>query len=222
MSTADFILEAELREDEGKGASRRLRHQGKVPAILYGGDRKPRSITLDANELTKQARNEAFFSQVLTIKVNDIQQSAIVKDMQVHPAKARVLHVDFQRVMDDVEIRMSVPLHFINEDAAPGVKLHGGVVSHLKNEVEIACLPKDLPEYLEVDLTGLEMDSIVHLSDVKLPDGVVMPELAQGAEYDQPVLSIHAPKRVVEPEETDAPAAAEGEAEGDAEASSDD
>ncbi len=204
MSTAKFKLEAELREDEGKGASRRLRHQGKVPAVIYGGDRKPRSITLIENELLNNARNEAFFSQVLTIEVGDVKQSAIVKDFQMHPAKPRIMHVDFQRVMDDVEIRMSVPLHFVNEDEGPGIALNGGVASHLKNEVEIACLPGDLPEYIEVDCGHLEIDQMLHLSDIVLPKGVAIPELAQGTEHDQPILSVAIPKKIAEPEPTDA------------------
>ncbi|MEM7082552.1 MAG: 50S ribosomal protein L25/general stress protein Ctc [Pseudomonadota bacterium] len=218
MSTATFKLEAELREDEGKGASRRLRRQGKVPAVLYGGERKPRSISLLENELMNNARYEAFFSQVLTIQVGDIKQSAIVKDVQVHPAKQRILHVDFQRVMDDVQIRMSVPLHFVNEDVAPGIKLKGGVASHLKNEVEISCLPGDLPEYIEVNCEKLDIDEMMHLSDIVLPKGVEIPELAQGPEYDQPIISVTVPKKVTEPaptEEGGDAAAADGDADED-------
>jgi len=203
MSTANFKLEAELRDDEGKGASRRLRHHGKVPAVLYGGDRKPRSISLNENELKNNARHEAFFSQVLSINVGDIKQSAIVKDVQMHPAKSRIMHVDFQRVMDDVEIRMSVPLHFVNEEKGPGIALRGGVASHLKNEVEIACLPGDLPEYIEVDCGELEIDQMLHLSDLVLPKGVAIPELAQGEDFDQPVISVAVPKKAAEPEATE-------------------
>ena len=216
MSTATFKLEAELREDEGKGASRRLRLQGKVPAVIYGGERKPRSISLGFNELMNNARNESFFSQVLTITVGKVKQSAIVKDFQMHPAKPRIMHMDFQRVMDDVEIRMSVPLHFINEEEAPGIKLNGGVVSHLKNEVEIACLPGDLPEYIEVNCESLDLDQMLHMSDLVLPKGVEIPELAQGPEHDQPILSVHLAKKVEEePEPTieapDAPAVGDEE-----------
>ncbi|MFK8028652.1 MAG: 50S ribosomal protein L25/general stress protein Ctc [Gammaproteobacteria bacterium] len=211
MSTAKVTLEAELREDEGKGASRRLRHHKKVPAVLYGGERKPRSITLNENELMNKARHESFFSQVLTIEVGDIKQSAIVKDVQVHPAKSRIMHVDFQRVSDDVVITMSVPLHFTNEEKAPGIALKGGVASHLKNEVEIACLPGDLPEYIEVDCSSLELDVMLHMSDIVLPEGVSIPELAQGEDYDQPILSISVPKKVVEPDPDEA-AAADGDA----------
>ncbi len=222
MSTAKFKLEAELREDEGKGASRRLRHLGKVPAVIYGGDRKPRSITLNENELLNNARTEAFFSQVLTIKVGDVKQSAIVKDFQTHPAKSRIMHVDFQRVMDDVEIRMSVPLHFVNEDEGPGIALKGGVASHLKNEVEISCLPGDLPEYIEVDCANLELDQMLHLSDIVLPKGVVIPELAQSSEHDQPIISVAIPKKAVEPEPTDEVAPEDVPAAGDEEESSED
>ncbi len=218
MATA-ILLEAELREDEGKGASRRLRHEGKVPAIIYGGERKPRSITLSHNDLLNHARNEGFFAQVVKIKVGKTSQSAVVKDMQMHPAKPRILHVDFQRVMDDVEIRITVPLHFINEEESPGVKMQGGIVQRLKNDVDIACLPGDLPEFIEVNVGAMNLDDMLHMSDLVLPKGVAIPELAQSAEHDQPVISIHLAKVEVEPEEDVAApaddAAAEPEADGD-------
>ncbi|MEM7611556.1 MAG: 50S ribosomal protein L25/general stress protein Ctc [Pseudomonadota bacterium] len=194
-------LVAEFREDQGKGASRRLRKEGKVPAIIYGAGRPPRSISLQHNKLLRALQDESFYSSVLNIKVGDKNQEAILKDIQRHPAKPVVLHVDLQRIVAGEAIRMNVPLHFIGEDVAPGVKLEGGVISRLINDVEVTCLPKNLPEYLEVDVTELGMDDILHLSDIKVPKGVELPELAQGEGHDQPVVSISKPRAVVE--ETD-------------------
>ena len=186
----DFDLIAELREDQGKGASRRLRHQGKVPAIIYGAGRPPRALAFDHNKVLKQLENESFYSSVLTIKVGEKSQPAILKDMQRHPARPRIMHMDFQRIVEDQEIKMNVPLHFEGEDVAPGVKQGGGSVSHLMTEVEIVCLPRDLPEYIDVDVSEMELDEMLSLSDIKLPKGVEMPALAQGPEADRPVVSI--------------------------------
>jgi large subunit ribosomal protein L25 len=217
-----FDLIAELREDQGKGASRRLRHQGKVPAIIYGAGRPPRSLMFDQNKVLLKLENESFYSSVLNIKVNDKSQAAILKDLQRHPAKHMIMHMDFQRIVDDVEIKMNIPLHFMGEDVAPGVKDGGGSVSHLMNDVEVLCLPKYLPEYLEVDVSELELDAMLHLSDIKLPDGVEIPGLVAGEESDQGIVSIHVIKAapieedVVEGEEGDAVEGEEGEAaEGD-------
>ena len=208
----DFDLIAELREDQGKGASRRLRHQGKVPAIIYGAGRKPRSLMFDQNKVLLQLENESFYSSVLNIKVGDKSQAAILKDLQRHPSKPIIMHMDFQRIVDDVEIRMNIPLHFIGEEIAPGVKQGGGSVSRLMNDVEVECLPKYLPEYLEVDISALELDAMLHLSDIKLPDGVEIPELAQGEEHDQAIVSIHIIKAApIEDDEAEADAEA-GEA----------
>ncbi len=197
---SDFILLAELRDDQGKGASRRLRRTGKIPAILYGGNRESRSITLDHQVLLHQMENEAFFSSILTVKVGDESQEAILKDIQRHPAKRQVLHVDLQRVLADQEIRVTIPLHFINEDICIGVKAGGGVVAHIISEVEITCLPGNLPEYIDVDVAGLELDQIIHLSAIEIPEGVSL--TANLEEYDQPVASCHIAKEIViEPEE---------------------
>ncbi len=210
----DFDLIAEFREDMGKGASRRLRHEGKVPAIIYGAGRPPRSLAFDHNKVLKQLENESFYSSVLNIKVGEKSQAAILKDLQRHPSKMQILHMDLQRIVDDEEIRMNVPLHFLGEDVAPGVKLGGGKVSHLRTDVEVTCLPKDLPEFIEVDISELELDAMVHLSELKLPEGVTIPELAQGPEHDHAVVSIHKLKRaVVEDEETTEEAAEGGEEE---------
>jgi large subunit ribosomal protein L25 len=186
----DFDLIADFREDMGKGASRRLRREGKVPAILYGAGRPARNLSFDHNKVLRQLENEAFYSSVLNIKVGNKSQAAILKDIQRHPAKLQVLHMDFQRIVDDVEIRMNVPLHFMGEDEAPGAKLEGGTISHLMNDVEVVCLPKHLPEYLEVDVSELKLDEVLHMSDIKLPEGVSIPELEQGEGHDQIVVSI--------------------------------
>jgi len=197
----DFDLIAELREDQGKGASRRLRLEGKVPAIIYGAGRPPRALSFDQNKVLHQLENESFYSSILNIKVNDKSQAAILKDLQRHPAKHMVMHLDFQRIVDDVEIRMNVPLHFIGEDVAPGVKTGGGAVSRLLNDVEVSCLPKHLPEYLEVDISELELDEMLNLSEIKLPEGVEIPQLAPGIDNDQPMVSIHVIKEIVIEEE---------------------
>jgi large subunit ribosomal protein L25 len=212
----DFDLIAEIREDQGKGASRRLRHEGKVPAILYGAGRAPRALVFDHNRVIQQLENESFFSSVLNIKVGSKSQAVILKDVQRHPAKAQVMHMDFQRIVEDEEIRMNVPIHFHGEDVAPGVKVGGGKVSHLVTEVEVVCLPKHLPEYLVIDVSALELDEMLKLSDIPLPEGVTVPALAQGPEADRPVVSIHVIKEMVieeDEEELDAGAVpVEGEA----------
>jgi large subunit ribosomal protein L25 len=214
-----FDLIAEIREDQGKGASRRLRHQGKVPAIIYGAGRPPRALVFDQNKVLHKLENESFYSSILNIKVGDKSQAAILKDLQRHPAKHKIMHMDFQRIVDDVEIKMNVPLHFMNEEIAIGVKDGGGMVSRLMNDVEVSCLPKNLPEYIEVDIAELELDAMLHLSDIKLPEGVEIPTLAQGPENDQGIVSIHVVKAApIEDDEIAEGAEAEG-AEGEADAS---
>ncbi len=197
----DFDLIAEIREDQGKGASRRLRHQGLVPAIIYGAGRPPRALTFDHNRVIQQLANESFYSSVLNIKVGEKSQAAILKDVQRHPSKALIMHMDFQRIVEDQEIKMLVPIHFLGEDVAPGVKLGGGKVMHLINELEIVCLPKHLPEYLDIDVSELELDAMLKMSDIKLPEGVSIPALAQGEEADRPVVTIQVIKEVVIEEE---------------------
>ena len=197
----DFDLIAETREDQGKGASRRLRRQGLVPAIIYGAGRRPRALAFDHNRVLQQLENESFYSSILNIKVRDKSQAVILKDLQRHPAKNQIMHMDFQRIVEDEEIRMNVPLHFIGEDVAPGVKQGGGSVSHLMTDVEVVCLPKHLPEYLDVDVTNLELDEMLSMSDIVLPEGVEIPALAQGPEADRPVVSIHVIREVIIEEE---------------------
>jgi large subunit ribosomal protein L25 len=206
---AEFDLVAELRDDQGKGASRRLRRQGKIPAILYGGGRPPRTLLLDHNKVLQQLDHEAFYSSILTIKVGDKTQAAILKDVQRHPAKRHVLHMDMQRIVEDEKIRMNVPIHFVGEQSAPGVKLAGGSVSRMITDVEISCLPRDLPEYLEVDISKLELDDMLYLSDIKLPEGVDIIELQHGEEHDQAIVSVHVMRTSEVEEEVEVAAAPE-------------
>jgi len=207
-----FDLVADFRDDMGKGASRRLRREGKVPAILYGGGRPPRTLAFDHNKVLRQLENESFYSSVLNVMVGDQEQAVILKDLQRHPARRQILHMDLQRVLEDEEIRMNVPIHFLNEDIAVGVKQGGGKVSHLMTDVEVVCLPRFLPEYLEIDVADLELDEMRYISDIPLPEGVTIPALAQGEEANQPIVSIHIIKEVViEEEEEGLEAAAPGE-----------
>ena len=210
-----FTVGADSRNDQGKGASRRLRRAGKVPAILYGGKGEPSNVTLDQLNLLTMIGNEKFYSSIITLKLDGQDQQAIVKDIQMHPAKNQVLHVDLQRVLADVAIRIHLPIHFINQATCPGVKTEGGQVSHLKSDVEISCLPKDLPEALIVDMAAMHLNETIFLKDVQVPAGVTIPELATGR--DIPVVAIHAP-RAEEPEAVAAEAAAATPAAGDAKA----
>jgi large subunit ribosomal protein L25 len=205
-----FELVAEFRETQGKGASRRLRHEGKVPAILYGGHADARTLTLSHQKLLIMLDNERFYSTILNLKVGDQAQAAILKDVQRHPFKNAVLHVDFQRVEENEKIRISIPLHFTGAAVSPGVKSQGGIVSHMRNEVEVSCLPKDLPEFVEVDVSGLSINESIHLSQLKVPGGVTLVELAKD---DAAVVAIHSP-RAEEPEPTAAAAAGAPAAEG--------
>jgi large subunit ribosomal protein L25 len=207
-----FNLNAELRSDKGKGASRRLRRLGRVPGILYGAGEGPVQLSFNHNEVQNSLSHEAFYSHILKIKVGKEEHQAIIKDLQRHPAKPVVMHLDFLRVKDDIEIRVHVPLHFKNEKEAVGVKTQGGVVSHNMIEVEIACLPRYLPEFIEVDILTLELNKALHLSDIKLPEGVRVVQLAYGEEHNLPVVSIHHPRIEVEEEPVAAAAPAEGAA----------
>ena len=203
-----FELNAEPRTDTGKGASRRLRRNGKVPAIIYGGGRDPESLTLSHNEVLRSLEHEAFYSHILSIKVAGSETRAILRDLQRHPSKPIILHMDLQRINEAEKLKTNVPLHFAGEDTAPGVKA-GGLVSHELTEVAVECLPKDLPEFIEIDISALDIGQSLHLSDLAVPEGVTLTELARGEDHDLSVVSIHAKRIVEEPEE--APAAAEGE-----------
>ncbi len=179
MSEGIFNLDAVVRTDLGKGASRRLRHADQVPAILYGGDDAPVALTLEHNKLNHAAEFEAFYSHVLTLSIDGQKVEALVKDMQRHPFKPKITHVDFQRVIAGEELHTSVPVHFINEDKNAAIKA-GGIAEHLVTEIEVTCLPKDLPEFVEVDMADLDMETTLHLSDLTLPAGVSSVELAKG------------------------------------------
>jgi large subunit ribosomal protein L25 len=185
--SASFIVNAELRTDQGKGASRRLRRTGRLPGILYGAHKEPTMISLHHNEIVRHLEDEAFYSNLLTLNLGDNQETVVLKDLQRHPAKPFILHADFQRVQADEKIRLNVPLHFINEAKCPGVKA-GGKVSHQLTDVEITCLPKDLPEYIEVDMGGMDVGDAIHLSELKLPPGVEYPS-SEGEDYI--VVNIH-------------------------------
>ena len=200
----DFTLTAEPRSERGKGASRRLRKMGKVPAVIYGGGQDPISVTFEHNTLMHNLANEAFYSHILTINVGDKSQKAILRDLQRHPCKPTVLHMDLLRVRKDTEINMHIPLHFINEDTCHGVKLEGGIISHNMVEVEILCLPKDLPEFIEVDVLDVKLNESIHLSGIKVPEGVTIVELSHGEGHDHTVVSVH-PKRAEEEEEPATP-----------------
>lgn len=202
----EFQLVAEARDASGRAGSRRLRRSGKVPAIVYGGGETPRAITVDHDTLIHQMEHEAFYTSILTIKVGNAAESVVVKAVQRHPAHPQIMHLDFQRIVADEEITLHVPLHFLNEESAIGVKAQGGIVEHLMTDVEISCLPKDLPEYIEFDVASVGLDEIVHLSDLQPPSGVRLVALEHGS--DQAVFAIHAPRRAEEA----APAEAEAEA----------
>jgi len=197
--TVEFALNAEVRSDLGKGASRRLRRNvAMVPAVIYGGDKAPQSISLLAKELAKLLENEAAFSHVLSLDVAGTKESVVIKALQRHPAKGFVLHADFQRVVAGQKLTAHVPLHFLNEATSVGVKQQGGEISHTINEVEVSCLPKDLPEFIEVDMAAVEVGQTVHMSDLKLPKGVELVALAHG--NDLAVSNIHASRVKAEDE----------------------
>lgn len=215
MSQIKFELEAVLREDTGRGASRRLRQLDKIPAIVYGAGIDAVALTLDHNKTMHALSHEAFYSHILTLKVGKKSEKVILKAMQRHPAKPRITHIDFLRVRADQKLEMHVPLHFTGEDKAPGLK-EGGVFAHQVSDVEVSCLPADLPEFIEVDVSQMALNDAIHLSQLKLPKGVELTALAQGLEgRDAPVVSLHIPRVV---EEEPVAAAAEGE-EGAADAS---
>ena len=199
---ADFELNAALRKDKGKGASRRLRRNADmIPAILYGAGKDPLSLTLAHKDIHKACQNEAFFSRIITIIADGNSQQAIVKDLQRHPAKDRIMHADFLRIQMDQAITVEVPLHFLNEDSCLGVRQGGGNVSHNMTSIEISCLPGDLPEYIEVDIEELDLGDAIHISGLKLAEGLSIPSLQQGADHDHVVVSVNAPKRAEELDE---------------------
>ena len=208
---SDIKLNANVRSDEGKGASRRLRRlEGRVPGIIYGGKAEPQSISVLQKELFKALENEAFFSSVLTVDVDGKAENVILRDLQRHPAKPVLLHVDFQRVSANTKVHLKAPLHFLNEETCKGVKA-GGIVSHTLTELEISAPASKLPEYIEVDLADLEMDGVLHISDIKLPAGVESVDLSHGADHDLVVASVHKPRAAVEASAEAAGETGEGE-----------
>jgi len=221
-----FELVAEKREDVGKGASRRLRRAGKLPGIVYGTKKDVTMITLPHNEVMHHLDHEAFYSHILTLTIGKDSEKVVLKDLQRHPFKRSVLHIDLQRVDENVALTMRIPLHYINEEICVGVKEGGGVVSHLMTQLDIVCLPKDLPEYIEIDMIEVELGATVHLSNLVMPEGVQIYSLLHGGDEAQPVASVHVPKVIVEEEDVvaedeGAVAAAEGEGEGEAEEAKD-
>jgi len=210
---ADFELVAQSRGDMGKANARRMRReQGRIPGVIYGAKKDSASISLNHNEVVHALENEAFYSHILTLNVDGKAEQVVLKDLQRHPYKPSVLHVDFLRVDSKLKLTMHIPLHFINEETAVGVKMEGGIVGHHLNEVEVSCLPADLPEYIEVDLANVKLDEVLHLTDLKLPKGVELTVLGQAEPNDLAVVSIHTAK-AAEEIPTDAPEAPETEVE---------
>jgi large subunit ribosomal protein L25 len=207
----EFQLIAETRESGvGSAVSRRLRRQGRVPVVLYGAGKEVMHLTVDANELKKQLEHEAFFSHILTVKVGRKEEQAVLKELQRRPGTPRVLHMDLQRVVATQALEMRVPLHFLNEEQCAG-KRAGGVISHLLSDALVRCLPKDLPEYVEVDVAALEIGDTLHLSDLKVPPGVELVGLAQGEDEEDPgVVSVYQPRELVVEEEAPAEELEEG------------
>jgi len=192
---ANYELNAEVREVKGTGASRRLRREeGKTPAIVYGGDKEPQQVTLQLKELKKAFEDETFFSHIITLNVAGTAETVIVKDVQRHPYQNLVMHVDFQRVSKGTVIKQHIPLHFLNEDTCKGVKLQGGKITHNMTDIEVICEASKLPEFIEVDLADVEVGTVLHLSDLKLPAGVEALELTHGADHDAAVLTVDVPK----------------------------
>lgn len=198
MSSIKFELEAQVRADVGKGASRRLRHANLVPAVVYGAGKPAVSLTLDHNKVITALSHEAFYSHILKLTVNGTTEQVILKDVQRNPAKPRVHHMDFMRIKADQKLHMHIPLHFIGDDKAPGLS-EGGVVYHAVSDVEVICLPANLPEYIEVDTSKMKLDETLHLSDLKLPKGVELAAFSHGVEgHDLPIVSIHKPRIIEE------------------------
>ena len=190
-----FELYAEVREDMGKGASRRLRRLAdQVPAIIYGGDKDPQPLSIIRKDLEKSLENEAFFSHVLVININGKKEKAILKDLQRHPARNSVTHADFMRVNEKVAIKVHVPIHFLNEKTCHGVKVQGGMIQHQATDIEVLCLPSDIPEFIEVDMAEVKTGDIIHLSDITLPAGVTSVALSLGEDHDLAIASVVPPK----------------------------
>ena len=207
MST-DFELEVQPRDAKGKGASRRLRRAGQIPAVIYGGGAEPRAISLERNSLIRSMGQEGFFTSILTVTLNGDSQAAVVKDVQRHPYKRQILHLDFLRVLEDEKITLNVPIRFLGEEVATGVREQDGVLSRLVTDVEVSCLPRDLPDFLELDVSELELNQTLLLSDIVLPEGVELVALAH--DQDGPVVGINPPRMEEEEEEVEPEEGEEG------------
>ena len=203
---SEHIIQAVGRKDEGKGASRRLRRSGFIPAVVYGGQSAPKSIQLEHEKIWIASQNEWFYSSILTLEVDGQRESVLLRDIQRHPYKQLIMHLDFQRVDANQALRVKVPLHFLNQEKSPAGKTAGVVILHELNEIEISCLPKDLPEFIEVDLGELKVGDIVHLSDLTLPAGVEIPELKLGKEHDVAVVIAKHAREEAEEAPAEAPA----------------
>jgi large subunit ribosomal protein L25 len=195
-----FEIAAVTRTDRGKGASRRLRREGKLPGVVYGGHADPVAVTLDHNDMVLHCAHEAFYSHILTLKLDGKVERVVLKDMQRHVYKPRILHMDFQRVSETEALTMRVPLHFINEERCVGVKMGGGSIAHQISDLEITCLPKDLPEFIEVDLEPMNVGDTLHLGELKLPAGVQVASILHGGDPMLPVVTVNAPKGAAEGE----------------------
>lgn len=188
-----FEFVAEARSATGSSAAKVVRRQGKVPAVIYGGNEAPEMLVLNHNDLLKQLAHEAVYSHILDVKVDGKTERAVLKHIQRHPAKPIILHVDFMRVTKGQALKVRVPFHFINEEICPGVK-EGGIVTHAMTDVEVSCIPSKLPEFIQVDMANMVMGAALHLSDIQLPEGVDIPELHLGHEHDQSVAQIIMPR----------------------------
>jgi len=197
MST--FTLNLSNRADTGKGASRRLRHANQIPAVIYGGGKDPQSLQMNHDDILKALEEEAIYTSILDVNIDGKVTKAVFKDIQRHAYKPKILHLDFQRVSDNEKIHMHIPIHFLGGDVAPGVK-GGGQMTHNMNDIEVICLAKDLPEFIELDVSEMEIGDTKHISDLTLPAGVVSVELQHGADHDQPVVAINKSRGMTEDE----------------------
>lgn len=219
MSTEEFELNCSVRTDLGKGASRRLRRlDNNIPAVLYGGDKDPIALTIAHKDIARATENEAFFAHIITLKIGNKKEQAVIKALQRHPARAIILHADFLRVSATHAIIVKVPIHFLNEETCVGVRLGGGNIIRTMNEIEVSCLPKDLPEYIEVDMLEIDLGESVHLSEITLPEGITSVALSHGEDsIDLSIAIVQAPKGIAEEDEE-----LEGEEGEEAEAAGDD
>ena len=197
-----LTIDASQREEVGTSTARRLRrNQDQVPGVLYGGGEEPVHFTIDYRRIAKVVEDEAFFSQILSLSLGDRSEQVVLRELQRHPATEKVVHVDFLRVREDQELQVSIPFHFLNADECVGVRLNGGMVSYNLTEIQVSCLPRDLPEFLEIDLEDLDIGDAVHLSDIELPPGVSFVVLAQGDGRDDQIVNVHMPRGMALDEE---------------------